>query len=244
MDAVIIKQLSKDFSLNNNPRAMKNLFVDIFKKGESKNRQTVLNKIDLTIKHGQFFGIVGRNGSGKSTLLKIVADIYQPSSGSVKVNGSLVPFIELGVGFNGELTGRENIYLGGALLGFSSAEINQMYQDIVDFAELERFMHKKLNNYSSGMRVRLAFSLAVRARGDILLIDEVLAVGDSAFQGKCFNYFKKLKKDKKTVIFVSHNMEIVSDYCDQAALIEDGRITRQGDPKQITQAYQKLFSSR
>ena len=239
--AVIVHQLSKDFVLNNTSRAMKNLFVEIFKKSEPKNRQLVLDKLDLEIKHGQFFGIAGRNGSGKSTLLKVIAGIYPPASGSVKVNGSLVPFIELGVGFNGELTGRENIYLGGALLGFTTEQVDGMYQDIVDFAELEPFMHKKLKNYSSGMSVRLAFSLAVRARGDILLIDEVLAVGDSAFQKKCFNYFKQLKKAKKTVIFVSHNMKIMSEYCDRAALIENGRIVARGDPKKIARAYQGLF---
>ncbi|QFZ10475.1 ABC transporter ATP-binding protein, partial [Streptococcus dysgalactiae] len=137
---------------------------------------------------GDFFGIVGRNGSGKSTLLKIISKIYEPEKGTVTVDGKLVPFIELGVGFNPELTGRENVFMNGALLGFSRDEVAAMYDDIVSFAELHDFMDQKLKNYSSGMQVRLAFSIAIKAKGDILILDEVLAVGDEAFQRKCFDY--------------------------------------------------------
>ncbi|MCB6442821.1 ABC transporter ATP-binding protein, partial [Streptococcus salivarius] len=139
------------------------------------------------------FGILGRNGSGKSTLLKIISEIYVPEKGSVTIDGKLVSFIELGVGFNPELTGRENVYMNGAMLGFSTAEINAMYDDIVDFAELHEFMNQKLKNYSSGMQVRLAFSVAIKAQGDILILDEVLAVGDEAFQRKCNDYFQARK---------------------------------------------------
>src|SRR5690606_38052235 len=138
--------------------------------------------ISLDIKKGEFIGILGRNGAGKSTLLKIIAEIYQPTSGSIKVNGKLVPFIELGVGFNPNLSGRDNVYLNGAMLGFTRKEIDNMYDSIVEFAELEQFMDQKLKNYSSGMKVRLAFSVAIKANADILLLDEVLAVGDAAFQ--------------------------------------------------------------
>src|SRR4029079_5287087 len=134
--------------------------------------------------------------------------------------GKLVPFIELGVGFSPELSGRDNVYLNGALLGFSEKEIDEQYDDIVAFAELEQFMDQKLKNYSSGMQVRLAFSMAVRAKADILLVDEVLAVGDADFQRKCFNYFKSLKKNRQTVVFVSHDMEAVKEYCDRALLID------------------------
>ena len=183
---------------------------------------------------------MGRNGSGKSTLLKILAGIYYPSKGRILINGTLVPFIELGVGFNPELTGRENVYLNGALLGFSNKEMDAMYEDIWRFAELEQFQDQKLKNYSSGMQVRLAFSIAIRAKGDILVLDEVLAVGDAAFQQKCNDYFASLKGNQ-TVILVTHSMENVRKFCDRAILIEDGRIIDDGDPKKIAEEYLNLF---
>ena len=152
----------------------------------------------------------------------------------------MVPFIELGVGFNPELTGRENIYLNGALLGFSHKEMSEMYNEIVRFAELEPFMDQKLKNYSSGMQVRLAFSIAIRAKGDILVLDEVLAVGDAAFQKKCNDYFESLR-GKQTVILVTHSMENVEKYCSRAILLENGKIVKDGSPKKIAQAYLKLW---
>lgn len=205
--------------------------------------QHALRDISIDIKKGEFFGIVGRNGSGKSTLLKILAGIYQPSRGHVKTVGKLVPFIELGVGFNPELTGRENVYLNGALLGFSRKEIDEQYDDIVAFAELERFMDQKLKNYSSGMQVRLAFSVATRAKADILLVDEVLAVGDADFQRKCYDYFKALKKTDTTVVFVTHDMNAVREYCDRVILIEGGDITSSGKPNDVADDYLKLFNN-
>lgn len=212
------------------------------KKNKSYEVQQALKDISFEVKKGEFFGIVGRNGSGKSTLLKIIAEIYQPTKGNLQRNGKLVPFIELGVGFNPELTGRENVYLNGALLGFSTKEIDVMYDDIVRFAELERFMDQKLKNYSSGMQVRLAFSVATRAKADILLIDEVLAVGDSAFQKKCYSYFRKLKDAKKTVIFVSHDMSAVQEYCDRAVLIENSELVLAGTPGNVATAYTRMFA--
>ena len=182
--------------------------------------QHVLRDISFEVEKGDFFGIVGRNGSGKSTLLKLISGIYVPDEGNITVNGKLVPFIELGVGFNPELTGRENVYLNGALLGFTREEIDGMYDDIVEFAELEDFMDQKLKNYSSGMQVRLAFSVAIKAQGDILVLDEVLAVGDEAFQRKCDDFFTKIKKDPtKTVILVTHDMNSVKKYCNKAILL-------------------------
>jgi len=204
--------------------------------------QHALKNVSFEIRKGEFFGIVGRNGSGKSTMLKILAEIYQPSSGSVDVKGKLVPFIELGVGFNPELTGRENVYLSGALSGFSTVEMDQMYDDIVRFAELEQFMDQKLKNYSSGMQVRLAFSVATRSKADILLIDEVLAVGDADFQRKCFDYFKSLKKSGVTVVFVSHDMNAVREYCDKAALIDQSKLVTIGEPDSVAGAYTRLFT--
>lgn len=204
--------------------------------------QKVLKGINFTVKQGEFLGIVGRNGSGKSTLLKILAGIYYPEKGStIVVNGNLVPFIELGVGFNPELTGRENVYLNGALLGFSNKEMAEMYDDIWKFAELENFQDQKLKNYSSGMLVRLAFSIAIRAKGDILVLDEVLAVGDAAFQQKCNNYFASLKEKKQTIILVTHSMENVRRFCDRAIMIEDGKIAAEGDPNEVAEQYMNLF---
>lgn len=198
-----------------------------------------LNDISFSIQEGEFFGIVGRNGSGKSTLLKTIAGIYAPTSGSVDVVGSLVPFIELGVGFNPELTGRENVFLNGALLGFSRGEMEAMYDDIINFAELHDFMEERLKNYSSGMQVRLAFSIAIKAKGDVLLLDEVLAVGDEAFQRKCFNYFEQLKRNKKTVILVTHDMASVERFCTRALFLEDGEIKLIGNPHDVASAYSR-----
>ena len=190
---VEISKLTKSFKIPLEASSgVKQQLINILKGRKGYRVFTPLKDISFTINEGDFFGIVGRNGSGKSTLLKTIAGIYTPNGGSVKVHGSLVPFIELGVGFNPELTGRENIFLNGALLGFSHEEMESMYSAIVEFAELEDFMEERLKNYSSGMQVRLAFSIAIRAHADILLLDEVLAVGDEAFQKKCYSYFDKL----------------------------------------------------
>ncbi len=197
-DAIVVKDVSKTFKLPHDQHSgIKQAVVNVFNRNNGYEIQKALTNVSFEIKKGEFFGIVGRNGSGKSTLLKLLAGIYTPDRGLVQINGSLTPFIELGVGFNPELTGRENVFLNGALLGFSRPEIEVMYDDIVEFAELEKFMDQKLKNYSSGMQVRLAFSIAIRAESDILLLDEVLAVGDEAFQRKCFDYFKQLKRNKK-----------------------------------------------
>ncbi|MCL2652243.1 MAG: ABC transporter ATP-binding protein [Propionibacteriaceae bacterium] len=202
----------------------------------------VLRDVSFEVHRGDFFGIVGRNGSGKSTLLKLLSGIYRPTAGTISTVGRVVPFIELGVGFNPELTGAENVYLNGAMLGFSNAEITAMYNDIVAFAELEGFMDQKLKNYSSGMQVRLAFSVAIKAEADILILDEVLAVGDEAFQRKCDEYFQQVKLDpSKTVILVTHAMESVRAYCNRAILIENGEIALAGDPDQVASAYSRQF---
>jgi ABC-2 type transport system ATP-binding protein len=246
--AIRVENVSKDFVLpHEKVNSVKGLVTGITKRrGRRKTKETqhALKDISFEIKQGEFFGIVGRNGSGKSTMLKILAGIYQPTKGKVYTRGKLVPFIELGVGFNPELTGRENVYLNGAMLGFSEKEVDAMYDSIVKFAELERFMDQKLKNYSSGMQVRLAFSLAIRAEADILLIDEVLAVGDADFQKKCYDYFKSLKKDKKTVVFVSHDMEAVREYCDRAMLIEKSEAVEIGSSDRIAERYKQLFIDR
>jgi ABC-2 type transport system ATP-binding protein len=246
-DEIVIRaeNVSKDFVLpHEKVNSIKGLFTSAAKRGGKRGKETqhALKDVSFEIKQGEFFGIVGRNGSGKSTMLKILANIYQPTSGKVYTHGKLVPFIELGVGFNPELTGRENVYLNGALLGFGKREIDSMYNDVVEFAELERFMDQKLKNYSSGMQVRLAFSVAVRAQADILLIDEVLAVGDADFQRKCFNYFSQLRKEKTTVVFVSHDMGAVREYCDRAMLIEKSEVVEIGSTDEVSEKYLRLFT--
>lgn len=240
---VIANNVVKDFAYTHEiSNSLKSVIVHPFRAKKPLNKHHALKGVSFEVKKGEFFGIVGRNGSGKSTLLKILAGIYQTTSGGVHVKGKLVPFIELGVGFNPELTGRENVYLNGALLGFSKKEIDSRYDDIVRFAELEDFMEQRLKNYSSGMQVRLAFSVATRAEADILLIDEVLAVGDADFQRKCFDYFKALKKSGVTVIFVTHDMHAVKEYCDRVILVEGGVIKSEGAAEEVSKDYTRLFS--
>lgn len=241
--AVIIKDLHKSFKLpHERHNGLKSFLVNFARRQKGYEIQQVLQEVSFKIKKGEFFGIVGRNGSGKSTLLKLLAGIYAPNEGLVQINGSLTPFIELGVGFNPELTGRENVFLNGALLGFDRKEMAAQYDDIVEFAELERFMDQKLKNYSSGMQVRLAFSIAIRADSDILLIDEVLAVGDAIFQQKCYEYFRELKKRKKTVILVSHDSTVLEEYCDRGILIENGQVAEQGPISRIVRDYTDLLN--
>lgn len=242
-NAIEVHNLHKNFRLpTERSWGLKQAFFNRLRGIKGYRDQKVLKGLDFDVKQGEFLGIIGRNGSGKSTLLKILAGIYYPEKGSrVIVNGNLVPFIELGVGFNPELTGRENVYLNGALLGFSNQEMNEMYDDIWDFAELKQFQDQKLKNYSSGMLVRLAFSIAIRARGDILLLDEVLAVGDAAFQQKCNDYFAELKEKKQTIVLVTHSMENVRKFCDRAIMIEDGKIACEGDPEKVAKRYMELF---
>ena len=182
-----------------------------------------IEKVDFEIHRGEFFGIIGQNGSGKSTLLKVLAGIYVPTRGKVRIDGRLSPFIELGVGFNPELTARENVFLNGAILGLSRAEIFEKFDEIIGFAELEQFVDQKLKNFSSGMLVRLAFSVAIRARADILLIDEVLAVGDANFQAKCYDVFRRLKAEGKTIIFVSHDLASIKEFSDRVLLLNKGK---------------------
>lgn len=240
--AIYVENLKKSFRIpSERSSGIKQYLINFFKGRKGYRKMETLKGVSFEIEKGEFFGVVGRNGSGKSTLLKLLAEIYVPDSGKLEVNGSLIPFIELGVGFNPELSGRENVYLNGALLGFSRKEVDKMYNDIVSFAELEDFMEERLKNYSSGMQVRLAFSIAIRANGDILLLDEVLAVGDEAFQKKCTDYFASLQ-GKRTVVFVTHNMAAVREHCTRAMLLNNGEIAKIGSPDEVADAYSALFT--
>lgn len=236
--AVKIDHVSKSFRLPTEAStSLRTTMVNYFRGIKGYKEQHILKDISFDVKKGDFFGIVGKNGSGKSTLLKIISQIYAPEKGAVTVNGNLVSFIELGVGFNPELTGRENVYLNGALLGFSKKEMDELYEEVVAFSELEEFMDRKLKNYSSGMQVRLAFSIAIHADSEILLLDEILAVGDEAFQAKCNDYFLQLKEEGKTVILVTHDMGSVKKYCNKAVLIDDGEVKVIGSPDDVANQY-------
>lgn len=238
--AIEVKNVSKEFvMLQNRSNTLKQAVVNIVKRRE----KTILKAVDdvsFNVYKGDFFGIVGRNGSGKSTLLKLIAGVYEPTKGNIYVHGGLSPFIELGVGFNPELSGRDNVYLNGALLGFTHKQVDAMYDDIVAFAELEPFMDQKLKNYSSGMQVRLAFSIAIKADNEIMLFDEVLAVGDAAFQEKCIKQFDKLKADGKTIVLVTHSMDTVNKFCTKALLLNNGQVDMIGDPEEVSEKYNKL----
>ncbi len=239
--AVVVKNLSKTFKIPiDKSNGIKQSIVRFAKRKKGYRNFNVLEDISFEINKGEFFGIVGRNGSGKSTLLKLLAGIYTPDKGLVQVNGTLTPFIELGVGFNPELTAQENVYLNGALLGFSRDEVTKIYDEIVNFAELEDFMSEKLKNFSSGMQVRLAFSIAIRAQSDILLMDEVLAVGDADFQKKCFNVFRRLKKEGRTIVLVTHDMGNVEKFCDRVLVVDKGAILAVTTPSNAAAAYARL----
>lgn len=240
MDEPIIevKNLSKVFEIPHERRnTLKSYFLNPFKKNE-KERFYALKSLDFKVNKGDFIGIVGRNGSGKSTLLKILAGIFEPTKGKVEVNGTLVPFLELGVGFNPELTGRENIYLNGIILGMTKKYVESKFEQIVDFAEFRDFIDLQVKNYSSGMVIRLAFAIAMEARADIYLLDEILSVGDAAFQKKSLEKMLGLLSDGATGILVTHNIEDVKRYCNRVIMIQKGEVVYDGDVKGGVEKYE------
>lgn len=198
---------------------------------------TALNRVDLEVKPGEWLGVIGPNGSGKSTLLKLIAGIYEPDQGRVAVSGRLVPFLELGVGFNPDLSAQDNIFLNGVILGMSRRKIREEFHRIVSFAGIKRFVNQKLKNFSTGMQVRLAFSIAIRSAGDIFLLDEVLAVGDWQFRQKAGKVFRRMKRERKTVIIVSHELDRIKEYCDRVLWLEKGRIKSLGKPERVISQY-------
>lgn len=239
--AIKVENLSKTFRIPHEKQTtMKGAAINLLNsnaKGYEEFR--ALDGIDFEVKKGEFFGIIGRNGCGKSTLLKILAGIYVPDKGNGKItiDGKLSPFLELGVGFNAELTGRDNIFLGGTILGLTKKQITERYDRIVAFAELEEFIDMKLKNYSSGMQVRLAFALSINVEADILLMDEVLAVGDTNFQSKCIAEFNKYREMGKTVVLVTHDVAVVQRYCDRAMLLRSGKIVKIGKADEVADEY-------
>jgi ABC-type polysaccharide/polyol phosphate transport system ATPase subunit len=238
--AVTVQNVSKTFRLpHQRYSTLKERALHPFR-SRTFDELRAVQEVSIDIRQGEFFGIVGRNGSGKSTLLKCLAGIYEPDIGRIGVAGRLSPFIELGVGLNGELTARDNVLINAVLLGLTRQQAKERFDHIIAFAELEEFMDLKLKNYSSGMTVRLAFSVAIEVDADVLLIDEVLAVGDAAFQQKCFEQFHRLKDEGKTIVLVTHDMAAVERFCDRAMLIERGDVVEIGEPHVIARAYNEL----
>lgn len=240
-NAIIVKNLNKTFYIHDDRKStLRALFTSFFSQGKTREFKA-LNDINFEIKRGEFVGIVGRNGSGKSTLLKILAGIYNADKGSeVKINGTMVPFLELGVGFNPDLSGRENIFLNGTILGMTRVFLEKKFDEIVDFAELRSFIDVPIKNYSSGMMVRLAFSIAIQSNADVYLLDEILAVGDENFQKKSASVIQKLKKEGKTILYISHNMDSIKAYCDRALLIDKYELKMDGNPYLVTEEYRRL----
>jgi ABC-type polysaccharide/polyol phosphate transport system ATPase subunit len=237
--AVEVNGVSKSFLI---PHEQRQFFKEYFLhplRRTTYERNDALKDVSLSIDSGEFFGIAGPNGSGKSTLLRILAGIYVPDRGFVRVNGLLSPFIELGVGFNLELNARDNIRINSALAGLTKRQLDQKFDEILEFSELERFVDQKLKNYSSGMLVRLAYSIAIQIPFDVLLLDEVLAVGDQSFQEKCFATFERFREERKTVVLVTHTIDLLSRFCDRVLLLREGVVQALGSPEEVIEAYRE-----
>ncbi len=223
--------------IHERPDTLRELFSKFFRKQVNYHDFEAVNNVSITVAKGEMVGLIGRNGSGKSTLLKVIAGIYRPTSGSVHVNGSIAPLIELGAGMHTELTGRENILLNGLLMGYSKRQMLDREQQIIDFADIGDFIDVPLKQYSSGMYMRLAFSVATEVDPDILVVDEILAVGDITFQAKCFKRLKSFRESGKTILLVSHSLDEITRQCDRAILLDKGRVAFDGDPKEAVALY-------
>ena len=236
--AIRAEHLSKTFWIPHEQRTyFKEYFLHPFRRMTYEENHA-LKDVDFTVESGEFFGIIGPNGSGKSTLLKILAGIYRQDSGTVRISGRLSPFIELGVGFNFDLNARDNVRINGTLLGLTPAEISARFDEIIAFAGLERFVDQRLKNYSSGMLLRLAYSIAIQVDFEILLLDEVLAVGDQAFQESCFATFERFREQGKTIVFVSHDLDSVGRFCDRTLFLLNGSIRALGPTDEVLGLYQ------
>lgn len=245
-DAIIVENVSKHFKIPHERRRtlLDNMVGLLEGKKQSYEEFYALKNISFRVKKGETLGIIGENGSGKSTLLKIIAGVLQPDTGSVKVNGKIAPFLELGVGFQPELSAEENVRLYGAVMGMSRRQIEEKFEEIFEFAELERFKEMKLKNFSSGMYMRLAFAAAIATEPDIYLIDEVLAVGDEAFQRKCFKKMEEFQKDGKSILFVSHGMDLVKRLCKRSLLFEKGKLIGNTYSDYVVEKYYAKVSSK
>jgi len=241
--AVKVEDVTQRFRvIQERPDTLRELFAKFFRHEVSYHDFDAVKNLSLDVPAGQMLGVIGRNGSGKSTLLKIIAGVYKPTSGKVDVEGKIAPLIELGSGFHSELTGRENILMNGLLMGYSKEEMIQREQRIIDFAEIGDFIDSPLKQYSSGMYMRLAFAVATEVDPNILILDEIISVGDAGFQQKSFLRIQDFRLAGKTILFVSHNMPLVTQYCDRAVLLEGGSIIADGDPTDVAEMYKNLLS--
>ncbi len=237
MSAIEATRVSKTFWIPHEQRArLKEYFAHPLRR-VAYERNDVLRDVSFEVAEGEFFGVIGPNGSGKSTLLKVLAGIYRADVGHVRIFGRLSPFIELGVGFNPEFSARTNIEINGMLMGLTRRQVAERFDAILDFAGLERFVDQQLKNYSSGMLLRLAYSVAIQVPSEILVLDEALAVGDAEFQEKCFETFENMRAEGKTVILVSHDLGAVSRFCDRALLLRRGEVVAIGEPDEVIEIY-------
>ncbi len=237
-NAISVENVSKCYRIPlDKKRTVYENIIGMFGGNKGYEEFWALKDVSFSVKHGETFGVIGPNGSGKSTLLKMLAGVLYPDSGSVKVNGKIAPFLELGVGFQYELTARENIYLYGSVMGLTKRDVDRKYDEIIEFAELKRFENMKLRNFSSGMYVRLAFSIAIQTDPDILLLDEVLAVGDGEFQKKCLDKIEEIRKSGKTIVFVSHDLRSMESLCKRTMLLRKGRAVAVGETSSVIRQY-------
>lgn len=239
--AIIVKNVHKNFKVYyDKANTLKEKILFFSNKNKKTETICILDDINLNIGYGESVALVGTNGSGKSTLLKMMTKIIYPNKGTIKVNGKLTSLLELGAGFHPDFSGRENIYFNASIFGLTRKEIDKRLDEIIEFSELQEFIDNPVRTYSSGMYMRLAFSIAINVDADILLIDEILAVGDQHFQEKCFNKLKQLKKEGKTIVIVTHSKEQVIEFCDRAVWIYQGKIRKDGPAKDVMQEYEKV----
>ncbi len=239
MSAVVkVENVTQRFRLvQERPDTVRELFAKFFRNSTGYHDFEAVRNVSFEVHEGEMLGIVGSNGSGKSTLLKVIAGVYKPTSGTVSVRGSLAPLIELGAGFHGELTGRENILMNGLLMGFSKRQMMDREDSIIEFADLGDFIDAPVKQYSSGMYMRLAFAVATEVNPDILVIDEILAVGDMAFQQKCFERLERFRNSGKTILFVTHTLEQIRRNCDRAIYLDKGVLVADSTPEQVIDMY-------
>ena len=239
-DAIVVENVYKDFKLFYDKANTLKEKILFFKKRDKNEILHILKDINLTIKKGETVALIGVNGSGKSTLLKLMTKIMYPNKGKITVNGKLTSLLELGAGFHPDFSGRENIYFNASIFGLTKKEIDKRLDDIIKFSELEEFIDNPVRTYSSGMYMRLAFSVAINVDADILLIDEILAVGDQHFQEKCYDKMKSLKEEGRTIVLVTHSMTAVNDFCDRAVWLNEGKIRMDGPAKKVTKEYIRI----
>ncbi len=241
-NAIVVEGITKKFRIPKEKKltVFEHLVGLLGSSAASYDEFLALQDVSFTVKHGETFGVIGPNGSGKSTLLKVLAGVLYPDSGRVKINGKIAPFLELGVGFQPELSARDNVYLYGAIMGLTHKDVDQRYDEIMDFSELKRFENMKLRNFSSGMYVRLAFATAIQTNPDVMLVDEVLSVGDESFQKKCGEKIDEIRKAGKTILLVSHSLGTVSKLCSRCLLMNHGRMVALGETEDVLAEYERM----